>query len=189
MFCPNCGAQNDENNYRCVPCGFVLHPAGPARPAGGRPRPAPTSGMPVWLIVLIVVGGGGLILVVVMGILAAIAIPKFADLTRRSSEGSTKASLASMKAALAIYYGDMEGSYPADARSLTVSGKYLAAIPKAKTPNFHLDSTNIRQGPEADLINDDGGWAYANTAGEANHGTIWVNCTHTDSKGSVWTSY
>lgn len=26
MRCPRCGAENDENNYRCVACGAELHP-------------------------------------------------------------------------------------------------------------------------------------------------------------------
>ena len=27
MFCPRCGTQNDDNNYRCVKCQEILHPA------------------------------------------------------------------------------------------------------------------------------------------------------------------
>ncbi len=34
IFCPQCGRQNPENNFRCAGCGFVLH--GPVPP---RPRP------------------------------------------------------------------------------------------------------------------------------------------------------
>ncbi len=39
---------------------------------------------------------------------------------------------------------------------------------------------------------DDGGWAYWNWSnGMAPHsqGDIWVACTHTDTKGSSWTTY
>lgn len=32
MICPSCGTQNDDNNFKCVPCGRVLHPAAPVRP-------------------------------------------------------------------------------------------------------------------------------------------------------------
>jgi len=30
MFCPKCGQKNQENNFRCTQCGFVLH--GPPQP-------------------------------------------------------------------------------------------------------------------------------------------------------------
>lgn len=30
IFCPKCGQQNLENNFKCTKCGFVLH--GPAQP-------------------------------------------------------------------------------------------------------------------------------------------------------------
>jgi hypothetical protein len=29
MYCPQCGSPNDDNNYRCVKCGRVLHSATP----------------------------------------------------------------------------------------------------------------------------------------------------------------
>ena len=54
-----------------------------------------------------------MIVVAIIGILAAIAIPKFADLIRKSQEGATKGSLGALRSALTIYYGDMEGVYPA----------------------------------------------------------------------------
>jgi len=29
MFCSRCGRENDDNNYRCVGCGSLLHPPPP----------------------------------------------------------------------------------------------------------------------------------------------------------------
>lgn len=29
MYCPRCGTQNDDNNYKCVKCQEILHPAPP----------------------------------------------------------------------------------------------------------------------------------------------------------------
>src|SRR3954465_10374062 len=80
-----------------------------------------------------------MIVVAIIGILAAIAIPKFANLIRKSSEGASKGNLGSIRSALSIYYGDMEGQYPSDMASLTVAGKYLAAVPASKAPNYHGD--------------------------------------------------
>lgn len=127
-----------------------------------------------------------MIVVAIIGILAAIAIPKFASLIRKSSEGASKGNLGSIRSALSIYYGDMEGQYPNDMTSLTQSGKYLASIPLAKAPNYHTDSSAVTN---ESTSNDGGGWLYDNATSDANLGTVLVNCTHTDTKGSIWTSY
>ena len=128
-----------------------------------------------------------MIVVAIIGILAAIAIPKFASLIRKSNEGASKGNLGSIRGALSIYYGDLEGQYPSDMTSLTLSGKYLSQIPSAKAPNYHTDSSGVTTG--AATSNDAGGWLYNNLTGDANLGTVWVNCTHTDTKGSIWTTY
>ena len=127
-----------------------------------------------------------MIVVAIIGILAAIAIPKFAELIRKSSEGASKGNLGAIRSALSIYYGDLEGQYPADLPALTVAGKYLATIPVAKAPNFHADSSVVTDQTTA---NDGAGWSYNDTTTNANFGTLWVNCTHTDTKGSIWTTY
>ena len=81
-----------------------------------------------------------MIVVAIIGILAAIAIPKFASLIRKSGEGASKGNLGSIRSSLSIYYGDMEGNYPVALAALTIAGKYLSAVPNAKTPNYHADS-------------------------------------------------
>ena len=129
-----------------------------------------------------------MIVVAIIGILAAIAIPKFAELIRKSGEGASKGNLGSIRSSLSIYYGDLEGSYPAQLAALTISGKYLSAVPAAKTPNYHADSSTEVDGLLSNAT-DVGGWWYNNTIGDANVGGVIVSCTHTDSKGSVWTSY
>ena len=129
-----------------------------------------------------------MIVVAIIGILAAIAIPKFAELIRKSGEGASKGNLGSIRSSLSIYYGDMEGQYPSTLAGLTVAGKYLSAIPTAKVPNYHPDSSGeVDAGPL--VANDNGGWVYNNTPGDSNLGNMEINCTHTDTKGSIWTSY
>src|SRR5476649_2240947 len=82
-----------------------------------------------------------MIVVAIIGILAAIAIPKFAELIRKSGEGASKVNLGALRSALSIYYCDMEGNYPAQLVSLTLNGKYLSSVPLAKEPNYHPDSS------------------------------------------------
>ena len=132
-----------------------------------------------------------MIVVAIIGILAAIAIPKFADLIRKSSEGTSKGNLGGIRSALSVYYGDMEGQYPSDLAALTVTSKYFQAIPVAKVPNYHSDNSVIEEQTLADDMtgSPSGGWIYNNIASDPNVGTVWVNCTHTDTKGTTWTTY
>ena len=127
-----------------------------------------------------------MIVVAIIGILAAIAIPKFADLIRKSNEGATKGNLGSVRSALSIYYGDQEGLYPQTPNALTISGDYMASIPKAKTPTYHGDSSTFTLNTSDD---DQAGWGYNNTNTDSNFGNLWVNCSHTDSKSTVWSTY
>ena len=134
-----------------------------------------------------------MIVVAIIGILAAIAIPKFAELIRKSSEGATKGNLGAVRSALSIYYGDMEGQYPRDDMgTLVLSGrKYIDSIPTAKSPNYHPDANTVVtiSSNTATNISDVGGWVYVNNSGSSDWGTMLVNCTHTDTKGNYWTSY
>ena len=131
-----------------------------------------------------------MIVVAIIGILAAIAIPKFASLIRKSGEGASKGNLGAIRSALSIYYGDMEGQYPSALSALTVSSKYLASLPLAKAPNYHADSSGEVDVAVSPLVpTDAGGWLYDNATSDSNVGTMLVNCTHTDTKGSIWTSY
>ena len=127
-----------------------------------------------------------MIVVAIIGILAAVAVPKWAQVVRRSAEGACRGSLGGMRSALSVYYADMEGLYPSDLASLTIGGKYIDRMAAAKAPNYHFDASSV---VEAAIPNDGGGWSFDNVTGDGNIGTLWVNCTHTDSKGTTWTVY
>jgi len=132
-----------------------------------------------------------MIVVAIIGILAAIAIPKFADLINKSKEGATKGALSTVRSALQVYYGDNEGWFPAgtaDAAGgaaamvpLTSGAKYLNEIPIAKLPGTgHGDIADVT----AAVASDAGGWHYeANVSSPSVWGNFAVNCTHIDIKG------
>ncbi|MFA6433687.1 MAG: prepilin-type N-terminal cleavage/methylation domain-containing protein [Elusimicrobiales bacterium] len=133
-----------------------------------------------------------MIVVAIIGILAAIAIPKFADLINKSKEGATKGALSSVRSAIQVYYGDNEGIFPAgDLTPLTAAGKYLNDIPVAKLPGTgHLDTALVTNNVANTSAGDVGGWMYfANSSWTATWGTFIVGCTQNDLKGVVWTSY
>ena len=125
---------------------------------------------------------------------------------RKNSEGSTMGRISSIRSALSIYYGDMEGQYPADLAALTVphSGKdgktvtYLSSIEVAQcaSPYHPSPSCSNNRAPgvhdkitHAAVPDDAGGWGYNNVAGDPNAGSVWVNCTHTDIRGRSYAAY
>ena len=124
-----------------------------------------------------------MIVVAIIGILAAIAIPKFADLINKAKEGSTKGALSSVRSAVQVYYGDNEGWFPSDSLAcVTLNAKYIAEIPLAKMPGTgHGDSRAILG---AQAATDVPGWLYFNdTTLATTWGNFVVNCTHEDIKG------
>jgi len=136
----------------------------------------------------VVLGGLGLVWgFFCVPIVAAIAIPKFADLIRKSNEGATRGNLGAVRSALSIYYGDMEGVYPADVSALTIGQKYIKAIPTVKVPPHHADDNAVNL--TSDVTSDGAGWSYNNVTTANNYGTVWVRCTHTDTKGKMWSEY
>ncbi len=130
-----------------------------------------------------------MIVVAVIGILAAIAIPKFADLIRKSKEGACKGNLGAIRSALSIYYADMEGQYPDHLLALTDDGKYLSSLPYAHAPDYHNPTTSQQISRVSAVLSDYGGWMYYDRSSDTNYGQVIVNCTHTDLKGTVWTLY
>lgn len=152
-----------------------------------------------------------MIVVAIIGILAAIAVPKFSDLIKKSQEGTTKGNLAAVRSALRIYYADTEGLYPGDhLECLTANAKYLKEIPQARIPSVHA-ATNIvcisqalsggcMTGMGAPALwdaNNNALWIYwdnetpfaSSGATRRQKGDFWIGCTHLDSKGTGWSTF
>ncbi|MFH2201596.1 MAG: hypothetical protein ABIJ96_00630 [Elusimicrobiota bacterium] len=119
-------------------------------------------------------------------------------------ESDVKMNLGSIRSAISIYYGDMEGLYPADLGALTVGGRYIERIPRV------WDNDGGRSGDslfpaskpavphplsaEAEYFDgfvprDSGRWGYVNNPASKEFGVVFVDCTHTDSKGTSWHTY
>ena len=137
-----------------------------------------------------------MIVVAIIGILAAIAIPQFANLVAKSQEGRTKANLGTIRSALSIYYGDSEGWYPVAATGanlavLTTGGRYLQAVPNADLPKTVNNAGHASTAVESAITaTDPSGWLYDNGgAGSSTWGRVVVGCTHNDLRGIIWSSY
>jgi prepilin-type N-terminal cleavage/methylation domain-containing protein len=132
-----------------------------------------------------------MLVVAIIGTLAAIAVPKFANLLRKSNEGQTRGNLGALRSAVTIYYADMEGQYPTNLASLSINGKYLSFIPKnVGVSAYHANSNSIESIMGTPEKVSGGGWWYPGAPNMGkDFGTVWVNCTHTDLKGSSWSDY
>lgn len=140
-----------------------------------------------------------MIVVAIIGILAAIAIPKFAQMLEKSKEGATKGNLGSMKSAASIYYGDTEGTWPSTLNSVTIYSfsKYLDQVPLVKVTGAFDANT----GTGAAAVKPTGNTvAYTAMAGvpalkatgwlyDSSFGNIYVNSTLKDSKAIPYSFY
>ena len=103
-----------------------------------------------------------MIVVAIIGILAAVALPKFSQMLEKSREGATKGNLAAIRSAVTIYYAEKEGTWPGDLT--TAFTGYLYPIPPAKaTPLGNVNTV------------------FA--------GNVFANSIATDTKGSSFTTY
>jgi len=135
-----------------------------------------------------------MIVVAIIGILAALALPKFASLVEKSREAATKGNLNSMRSAISIYYGDREGVYPDYLSCLNIYtfSKYLESIPPVKATHSGIGNgisespswTNIVHTTDENITATGTGWKYSNTAGH-----IFVNSSTHDSKDVPYSTY
>ena len=135
-----------------------------------------------------------MIVVAIIGILAAIAIPKFADLITKSKESAAKGSLGSVRGATTIYYSDTEGSWPFTLASLAEANKYLEQLPSCSLQKYgsftghaggsgELDATAVVDVGVGNQI-----WFF-DGAGNNNTGRVAISCLHTDTKTSTWSTW
>jgi uncharacterized RDD family membrane protein YckC/type II secretory pathway pseudopilin PulG len=139
-------------------------------------------------------------LLIILGIAAAVANPDLANMKSLADEGAAKARLGVLRSALSMYYAGAGGSYPADLNAL--APKYIPAIEPAGVPQ-HPDAAGVQvygaevcsgsKEPGAGLdgakLHDTGKWGYVVAPKAPCDGTVFIDCTHTDSKGSAWFAY
>jgi len=130
-----------------------------------------------------------MIVVAIIGILAAIAIPRFAQMLEKSKEGATKGNIGAMKSAAEIYYGNWQGVWWST--SAFTFSQNLDNVPLVKvTGAFVPGSTN----PSGNIVTyavqngvpttDSSGWMYDSTGGY-----VFVNSTTHDSQNMAYSFY
>ncbi len=140
-----------------------------------------------------------MIVVAIIGILAAIAVPKFAELIRKSKEGALRGTLASVRSAIRVYYADNEGLFPACTKSsssgvltATLVPKYLKELPLITIPGRHAATRNVYCHEDPVPGHEHGGRGFRYTGwppADPNYGSVWIACTHADLQSRPWTTY
>ncbi len=132
-----------------------------------------------------------MIVVAIIGILAAVALPKFSQMLEKSREGATKGNLAAIRSAVTIYYAEKEGTWPGDLT--TAFTGYLYPIPPAKaTPLGNVNTVFATAGVPSGVFFSAGankGWAYVTDTTSVFAGNVFANSIATDTKGSSFTTY
>jgi len=117
------------------------------------------------------------IIIVVLGILAAVAIPKYQDITGEAREASARAALGSMRSGITIFYANQAvttgtAAWPNLSQLEAVGTVMEHAIPKNpyQAENAAPDSicTGVTKGTL--VAGGRGGWAYNPVTGE-----LWLN--------------
>ena len=117
------------------------------------------------------------IIIVILGILAAVAIPKYQDLTGEAKEASARSSLGAMRSAITIYYATKAvktgtATWP-PWDSLVTSGVVLEqSLPKNPYVTALGDSVfSVGAGVAKGTVQVGGaGWTYKPSTGE-----LWLN--------------
>jgi prepilin-type N-terminal cleavage/methylation domain-containing protein len=140
-----------------------------------------------------------MIVVAVIGLLGTIAVPKFANLVRKSNEAATLGHLGTIRSALTIYHADTDGAHPNDhLECLVANGKYLIKIPECDLPPYHLEVNTVFNatdvGGAALYTTELGHWIYFQNptlapSGPRNVGEVWIACNHLDSRNRTWSSH
>lgn len=116
------------------------------------------------------------IIIAVLGILAAVAIPKYSNITSESKEAAARGALGGLRSGVTIFYANQAvttgtASWPSLAQIATPGTVMEQAVPA--NPYQHPDSaadsivTGVSKGT---TVGSRGGWAYNAATGE-----IWPN--------------
>jgi len=117
------------------------------------------------------------IIIVVLGILAAVAIPKYQDITSEAKESACHGSLANIRSGISIYYANTAvktstASFPPIDSLMAEGVVMLHGIPKNpyQRSDRAPDSIVLTKKKKGKKQGNRGGWAYNETTGE-----IWPN--------------
>jgi len=116
------------------------------------------------------------IIIVILGILAAIAIPKYQDMSSDAREAACRSALGALRSGITIYYANQAvQSGTAGWPPMDSLGNVGTVMEQAIPPNPYVADTDAPDSivtgvTKGTVIGTRGGWAYNPTTGE-----IWPN--------------
>ena len=133
-----------------------------------------------------------MIVVAIIGILAMIAIPRFALLLEKAREGATKGNISAIRGASKIYYSDWDSKWPTtlDDNEDYAFSRYIDVFPEVKVSQ--PQGTDISpEGKTVTYITKFAeptgfgvGWAY-----DSSTGNVYVNSLGLDTRNEPYTVY
>lgn len=143
-----------------------------------------------------------MLVVAIIGLLAAIALPKFANLVTKSKEAAIRGKLGVVRSAISLYYVDMDGVGPSGGgNNININHpvfgtdlvpKYLDEIPLLSiptAPTHDADNHSLGLGT-ADWPANPAGPGYCTYhAAFFSAPMTFILCTHTDTLGRTWSQY
>lgn len=135
-----------------------------------------------------------MIVVAILGVLAAIAVPKLASTIHKAHAAMTLGNLAAMRSSLTVYMTAHEGMYPTDNLTSLVTEGFIREIPMVLVPPSsdgtfagHPGGNSIDGGPRTAWGASVAKWYYFNDPSEPDwFGKIVINCGHNNDKGVPW---
>jgi type II secretory pathway pseudopilin PulG len=135
-----------------------------------------------------------MIVVAIIGVLAALAIPRFVIMLEKSREAATKDGLNAIRSAISISSSSKDGVFPADIETGAGSefSKYLETLPPVKATHSGIGSgtaespsgTEVLYTTDENISGAGKGWRYNRVTGR-----IFVNSSATDSRGVPYSTY
>jgi prepilin-type N-terminal cleavage/methylation domain-containing protein len=114
------------------------------------------------------------IIIVVLGILAAVAIPKYQDITNEAKAAACKGALGSLRSGVSIYYATQivktgTPTWP-PIDSLRMVGTVIIQSLPANPYQLNASDSIVTGVTKGTVVGTRGGWAYKPSTGE-----IWAN--------------
>jgi len=135
-----------------------------------------------------------MIVVAIIGVLAAVSLPKLVSTVERARETSTRGGLMALRTAAGMYYASKEGLYPAflETTMYYEFSRYLDKVPMVRATHAGVGmgtlespaGTNILYTNDEGITNTGTGWLY----NEVN-GRVFVNSAALDTKGWPYSTY
>ena len=127
----------------------------------------------------------------ICALLIAIVAPTFAPLFQKSAEAGIRVNLSELRVAVDRYRSEHEGRAPNSIGAL-VEAKTITEIPllwhkSAKIPHPRTAEAAVVADRTA---TDSGRWAFVvSPSSPSLTGTVFIDCTHTDTRGRLWSEY